>query len=165
MARPLSSVTPLPLNPKSLGGRKAPFQRSREHRVVDSQEARFRRACPVFLVADIASTMHWYRTVLGFEADPFPESPPHAFCILTRDDIEIMLQQLAGYEKPEVYDRRDGGVWNVYLRMRGVRGLFESVSGRSDVKILETICEQDYGETEFVVQDPNGYVLVFAERE
>ena len=133
--------------------------------MVDSNEHRFRRACPVFLVADIASTMQWYRTVLGFEADPFPESPPHAFCILTRDDIEIMLQQLIGYEKPDVYHRREGGVWNVYLRMRGVRGLFEDVSRRSDVKILETICEQDYGKTEFVVQDPNGYILVFAERE
>jgi predicted enzyme related to lactoylglutathione lyase len=133
--------------------------------MVDSKEARFRRACPVFLVADITSTMQWYRTVLGFEADPFPESPPHAFCVLTRDDIEIVLQQLGGYVKPEVYDRREGGVWNVYLRMRGVRSLFEAVASRSDVKMLENICEQDYGETEFVIQDPNGYVLVFAERE
>ena len=56
-------------------------------------------------------------------------------------------------------------MWNVYLRVRGVRALFEGVSSRSDVKILETLCEQEYGETEFVVQDPNGYVLVFAERE
>jgi uncharacterized glyoxalase superfamily protein PhnB len=133
--------------------------------MVHSKEARLQSACPVFLVADIASTMQWYRTALGFAADPFPESPPHVFCILARDDVEIMLQQLVGYEKPEVFHRREGGVWNVYLRMHGVRGLFDAVSKRSDVKILETIREQPYGETEFVVQDPNGYVLVFAERE
>jgi uncharacterized glyoxalase superfamily protein PhnB len=132
--------------------------------MVHNKEARFQSACPVFLVDDIASTMQWYRTVLGFEADPFPESPPHAFCALSRDDIEIMLQQLVGYEKPDVYPRREGGVWNVYLRMHGVRDLFDGLSKRSDVKILETICKQPYGETEFVVQDPNGYVLVFAER-
>jgi len=42
--------------------------------------------------------MRWYQTNLRFKADPFPESSPHAFCILSKDDVEIMLQQLAGYK-------------------------------------------------------------------
>lgn len=107
--------------------------------------------------------MRWYQATLGFEADPFPPLPPHAFCILRKDDVEIMLQQLAGYEKPRLYEKREGGVWNVYLRMDGVRELFATVSKLSAVTIVEPLHRQPYGQTEFVVEDPNGYTLVFAE--
>ncbi len=130
----------------------------------DSFKAKLRSAAPVFLVRDIASTMRWYQTNLGFKADAFPESPPHAFCILSKDDVVIMLQQLAGYEKPDVYEKREGGVWNVYLRTEGVRGLYQALSKAGDVTVLEPLHRQPYGETEFVVKDPNGYTLVFAEQ-
>lgn len=127
--------------------------------------SRFQSASPVFLVSDIASTMRWYEAVLGFAADPFPESPPHVFCILRKDGVEIMLQHLDGYRKPTLYERRPGGVWNVYLRIQGVRGWHEALSGRDDVKILEPLCRRPYGQTELVIEDPNGYVLVLAEPE
>jgi catechol 2,3-dioxygenase-like lactoylglutathione lyase family enzyme len=61
---------------------------------------RLRRAAPVFLVADVAATLRWYRENLGFDGLPFPEQPAHFFGIMTRDDVEIMLQQLDGCEKP-----------------------------------------------------------------
>jgi uncharacterized glyoxalase superfamily protein PhnB len=122
-----------------------------------------RHTTPVFLVADIASTMGWYSNVLGFDARPFPESAPHSFCILTRDDITIFLQQLAGYSKPDLYAKRDGGVWSVYVQTQDVRQLFRELSQRDDVTMLERLCHQEYGQTEFVIRDPNGYAIVFAE--
>lgn len=125
---------------------------------------RLQSAAPVFLVGDIASTMRWYQDKLGFKAHSHPPSPPYGFCTLTRDDVEIMLQQRESYRKPDLYDTRDGGVWDVYLRMKGVRDLFDAVSKLGDGTILEPLCAQPYGETEFVIKDPNGYVLVFAER-
>ena len=67
----------------------------------EASRGKLRSTTPVFLVGDIASTMLWYRENLGFEADAFPKSPPHAFAILSRDGVQIMLQQLAGYEKPD----------------------------------------------------------------
>ena len=45
------------------------------------------------------------------------------FGILVRDQIEIMLQRVVGYQKPDLYKSRDGGVWDAYIRMRGVRVL------------------------------------------
>jgi hypothetical protein len=127
--------------------------------------SRFHSASPVFLVSDIASTMRWYEAVLGFDADPFPESPPYVFCILRKDDVEIMLQHLDGYRKQATYEKRAGGVWNVYLRIDGIRGWNEALSGRDDVKILEPLCRRPYGQTELVIEDLNGYVLVLAELE
>ena len=61
--------------------------------------SRFQSASAVFLVGDVASTMAWYEAVLGFDADPFPESPPHVFCILRKDGVEIMLQHLDACER------------------------------------------------------------------
>jgi hypothetical protein len=62
-------------------------------------------ATPVFLVSDIAATLHWYRTILGFAAEAVPVSPPHNFAILRKDDVVIFLQQLSGYERADVYHR------------------------------------------------------------
>ena len=119
---------------------------------------------PVFLVDDIAATILWYKRSLGFEGEAVPASPPHTFAILSRDDVVIFLQQLAGYQRPDLYHQREGGVWNAYVRIRGVHALFETLRGLADVAIVQPLCRQPYGETEFEIRDPNGYVLVFAER-
>jgi len=122
-----------------------------------------RTTTPVFLVADVAATMQWYRTHLGFDGRGVPERPPHNFGIMMRDDVEIMLQRLDGYRKPDLYNEREGGVWSVYLRVEGVRELFEAVSKMPEVKMTEPLHVQPYGQIEFVISDPNGYVLVFSE--
>ena len=118
---------------------------------------------PVFAVHDVASTIAWYRDVLGFVAHPFPKDPPHAFAVLGHGRVEIMVQWLHGYAKPELFSRRDGGVWDAYIRMTGVEALYERLQSRGDVRILDPLCKQFYGDTEFVVADLNGYVLVFSE--
>jgi hypothetical protein len=131
----------------------------------ESAETKFDGATPVFLVSDIASTMRWYATHLGFSVRGVPESPPHDFGFLTKDNVTIFLQQLDGYRKPELYDKREGGVWNVYVKVQGVRELYAVLSKVTDVTLLEPLCHQPYGQTEFVIRDPNGYALVLAERD
>lgn len=123
--------------------------------------AEFRSVAPCFPVADIGATIRWYEEQLGFTGDPFPESEPYVFAIVSRDDIEIMLQRVRGYEKPDLYNSRRGGVWDAYFRVEGVRDLFESV--RDEATIVRQLRKQPYGNWEFEVRDPNGYVLVFSE--
>jgi catechol 2,3-dioxygenase-like lactoylglutathione lyase family enzyme len=125
---------------------------------------RLRTTTPVFLVGDIASTLRWYRENLQFEGRGVPESPPHAFGIMRRDGVEIFLQQRAGYEPPDLYETRERGVWHVYVHMDGVREWFDTLSKRPDVTIRHGLTRQPYGQIEFEVKDPNGYVLVFAEQ-
>ena len=119
------------------------------------------RAVPVFTVADISLTIDWYQKFLGFWSDPFPSNPPYVFAVMFRDDVEIMLQRLESYEKPDDYKRRPGGIWDAYIRMQGVKALYEAV--RNDVTIVQPLRQQPYGNWEFEVRDPNGYVLVFSE--
>lgn len=123
----------------------------------------FRHSNPVFLVADIAATIIWYRDKLGFTSGTFPEKPPHAFAVMSKDSVEIMLQQLDDYVKPDLYQRRNGGVWDAYLRVDGVHECFERISIMPDVAIVEPLKEQWYGDTEFVIRDLNGYILVISQ--
>ena len=122
----------------------------------------FNSASPCFPVADVGATIQWYETELGFEGDPFPPGGPFVFGILRRDEVEILLQRVENYEKPDLYDLRNGGgVWDVYLRIKGIADLYAAVKDKLQIK--KALHKQPYGLWEFEVKDPNGYILVFSE--
>ena len=124
------------------------------------KETKVRSAVPTFLVRDVAATARWYESELGFTlAGHFPAEPPYAWASLMRDSAELMLLNLADYEKPDLTARRPAGLWDAYFRMTGVEALFESVKDKPFVKA--PLKKQRYGDLEFEVRDPNGYVLVF----
>ena len=119
------------------------------------------RAAPTFPVADVDATIRWYETNLGFTSYPFPENPPYVFASVSRDQVEIMFQRIDGYQKTDLYHLRRGGVWDAYIRMEGVREFYEAV--KDQVEIRMPLRQQAYGDWEFEVKDPNGYILVFSE--
>ena len=47
------------------------------------------------------------------------------------------------------------------VRMQGVHAFYETVRGRAVVRT--PLRKQPYGDWEFEVRDPNGYILVFSE--
>jgi len=117
-------------------------------------------AVPTFLVSDVAATARWYAEHLDFRtAGFFPEQEPWVYASLRRDDAEIMLLSLPGYVKPDLSARRPAGLWDAYLRTHGVHDLYEAVRGAAFVQT--PLKQQPYGDWEFEVRDPNGYVLVF----
>ena len=117
---------------------------------------------PVFAVADVGATIRWYEQELGFVGDAFPSHEPYVFGILRRDGIEIMLQRVANYQKPDLYDLRNGGgVWDAYLRIDGLQELYDRVKDRLELK--KPLRRQPYGLSEFEIKDLNGYILVFSE--
>jgi catechol 2,3-dioxygenase-like lactoylglutathione lyase family enzyme len=123
----------------------------------------YKSISPVFAVADIGETLEWYQSKLGFRSDRFPPNPPHAFAILFSDHIEIMLQRVENYQRPDIYAARPGGVWDAYIRMSEVKALYERI--KDEVTIVQPLRQQPYRAWEFEVRDPNGYLLVFSEIE
>jgi catechol 2,3-dioxygenase-like lactoylglutathione lyase family enzyme len=116
-------------------------------------------SAPTFLVPDVETTARWYELHLGFHASFFPKDPPFVYASVHRDGVEIMLLRQEGYHKPEV--TRVGGVWDVYFRTEGLLEYYEEVRARIPLK--SGLTKRPYGDTEFEVMDPNGYVLVFGE--
>jgi hypothetical protein len=120
--------------------------------------ARLRKSAVVFLVGDLEGTARWYRQ-LGLEARLFPPG----FGILRRDDVEIFLQQVDGYRRPADPAARERGAWDVYIETDDVAALNEEWTERADVHVTRRPTSQHYGQIEFDVLDPNGYLLVFAQ--
>lgn len=129
-------------------------------RVAKQPAIRVRSAVPTFLAEDVAGTARWYVEHLGFQlAGHAPSVEPYVYASLQRDGAEIMLLSLAGYRKPDLSDLRPSGLWDAYFRMQGVGALYESVRDAPFVKM--PLKKQSYGDWEFEVRDPNGYVLTF----
>ena len=93
---------------------------------------------------------HWFRSAVQLACRPKSVWQP------------LMLQRVAGYEKSDLYKSRPGGVWDAYFHVEGVKQLLEAV--RDEATIIQPLRRQPYGNWEFEVRDPNGYVLVFSER-
>lgn len=113
---------------------------------------------PVLQVEDVARSIDWYASVLGFEADPFPGEPPYSFAILRRDCAEIMLQ----CNESAVGDNQHAG-WSVYLRMAGGQLLEFAETVRKHTELVREPERMFYGQVEFEVVDPDGYVICVAE--
>ena len=123
-------------------------------------EIKIGSAVPTFLVSDIAATAKWYEEELGFTlAGHVPADQPYVYASLMRDNAELMLLNLPGYQKPDLSARRPSGLWDAYFRTHGVEALYETVRGKSFVQMPLT--HQSYGDLEFEVRDPNGYIIVF----
>ncbi len=135
---------------------------SRSQPVPHSATGHLDSASPTFVVPDVEAASTWYASELGFRVTGrFPDTAPYSFAAVTRDGVEIMLLALAGYRKPDLTTARPEGVWEAYIRMRGVRAFYETVRDRPFIH--RPLSKQFYGDWEFEVRDPNGYVLVFSE--
>jgi uncharacterized glyoxalase superfamily protein PhnB len=121
---------------------------------------RIRSAVPTFLAADVAATARWYARHLGLQtAGHVPDHEPYVYASLHRDGAEIMLLGLAGYQKPDLTGLRPAGLWDACIRMEGVQTLYKTIADQPFIKML--LRKQPYGDWEFEVKDPNGYILVF----
>ena len=113
---------------------------------------------PVLRVADVGRSSAWYREVLGFSADPFPEAPPYLFAILRHGSTELMLRRgtAPASEGREPHD------WDVYLRLQGepLRDLFARLEGHGVV--TRRLQRMFYGLDEFEITDPDGHTLCLA---
>jgi uncharacterized glyoxalase superfamily protein PhnB len=119
-------------------------------------------AVPTFLVADVAGTARWYAEALGFRiAGTVPAREPYVYASLQRDVVELMLLSLPGYQKPDLTTLRPEGLWDAYIRVRGVESLYATVRDQPFIRM--PLKKQPYGDWQFEIRDPNGYILVFSE--
>ena len=117
---------------------------------------------PNIFVRDMNETIQFYQH-LGFEvAMTVPEEGDLVWAMMTCGKLNFMFQSFdsLGSELPEI-SREDGGSLLLYIQIKEIRQFHDRIKDKVNViKGLETTF---YGETEFSIQDNNGYILTFAE--
>ena len=114
------------------------------------------RAIPLLRVASVDRSAVWYRDILGFDVDAFPDDPPHVFAILKRGPAELMLRRSEFGRLPAWED------WDVRIPLVG--GLRELYARLLPLGVVARRLERmPYCDAEFDVRDPDGYIICFSQ--
>ena len=110
------------------------------------------------MVRDVDASLKFYVDVLGLKRQiTVPDQPPFVFVAIGGDAIEIFLNR----DEPDG-KAKPGGI-SLYVELDGLGQLLSRVQ-QHNVKIEIPLNETFYGMREFAVLDPDGYLVIFAER-
>ena len=126
----------------------------------------FKKLTPNLLVANVERSLAFYVDVLGFSRGmTVPEASPFVFASATSGAVEIFFNDAAAAikEYPAFAGRPIGATATLFIEMEGVDALHDRLKSR--VKIVMPIVTQFYGMREFAIEDTDGYVITFAERQ
>lgn len=132
---------------------------------------KFSDVTPNLIVSDIDRSLRFYREVLGFSVvTTVPDAAPFVFVWLQRDGISVFLNAREGVNEdlPDLAARPLGGTNTLFMVLEadsiesGVDALFAEVSAK--VTVVMPLKTQFYGMREFGIEDPDGYVILFAQR-
>ena len=125
----------------------------------------FTKLTPNLLVASVERSLAFYVGTLGFERGmTVPDESPFAFASVTGGPVEIFLNDAAGAVKeyPGFAGRTIGCTGTLFIEVNGVDALYDRL--KPAVKIVMAIETKFYGMREFAIEDPDGYLITFAER-
>lgn len=118
---------------------------------------------PNVVVRDVQKSLEFYINVLGFKLDlHVPEQPPYVFASVVAGNAVIFLNDQKSI--PEL-THAPGGIGfalNLYIKVSGIEDWHKKVE-QSGAKIVMPLTTQFYGMKEFAFEDPDGWVLMFAE--
>ncbi|MGA3402600.1 MAG: glyoxalase superfamily protein [Acetobacteraceae bacterium] len=126
-----------------------------------SAERQMLAIAPFFFVADVIRAANYYRDILGFAIDRLWGEPP-CFCMPHRDGLTIMLSAVADQARIRPNGGENGESWDAYVWVRDADALFAAFSAKGAVVVYPPIDRAYYGNREFAVRDPDGYVIAFA---
>ena len=106
----------------------------------------------VFVVSDIATSLAYYRDLLGFQVT-FEYGQPLSYACLCRDEVALHL--LASSRT-----KRLPGHGAICVFVRDVDQIYAEVSGRG-ARLLNQPEDRDYGMRDFDVVDADGNQLTF----
>ena len=115
-------------------------------------------AAPQFLVDRLDDALAFYEQRLGFERDFVYED---FYAGVSRDGAVIHLK-CAPKLQAERAHRRSNEHLDAYLAVSGVRELHDEFVRRGAL-IVRPLEQRPWGQRDFYVEDPDGYILCFSE--
>jgi uncharacterized glyoxalase superfamily protein PhnB len=119
---------------------------------------KYRNCVPVLATADVAATMSYFSSVLGF-AELFSFGSPLVYAGMQRDGAQIYISQ--DEELADLIAER-GLHPEIFLWVEDVDAWFARHQD-SGAKIVEEISDREWDARQYVIEDPNGYFIKVAQ--
>jgi catechol 2,3-dioxygenase-like lactoylglutathione lyase family enzyme len=120
---------------------------------------------PNLVVGNVERSVAFYRDVLAFTVGmTVPEAAPFVFASVVAGPVEIFFNAIdaAAAEYPAFKDRPIGGTLTLFIEVADIGRVHAELAPR--VKMVMPLEKKWYGVTEFAFEDPDGYIITFAER-
>lgn len=115
-------------------------------------------AAPQFLVDRLDDALAFYEQRLGFECAFVYEG---FYASVSRDGAVIHLKCAPKLQAERAYRRSEEHL-DAYLAVSGVRELHDEFVRRG-APIVKPLEQRPWGQLDFYVEDPDGYILCFSE--
>ena len=125
---------------------------------------------PELYCTDIAKSLDFYCKILGFSI--VYDRPEAKFAFIQREDVQLMLEELTEKDRKWLsgaLEKPFGRGANFQMSVTGIRA-FSEVLRTHHIPFFQDIEEKWYrrandtvGNCQFVIQDPDGYLLRFSE--
>ena len=128
---------------------------------------RFNPLIPELSVEDIERTIEFYVGVLHFKVEY--ERPEDRFAFLSYEEIQIMFEQENGHWDVGVLEHPYGRGMNLEMTASDVEDLYNRILEHGIRPFRELNVshyrqgEEDIEQREFLIQDPDGYLLRFTD--
>jgi len=120
---------------------------------------------PNLLVSNVGRSLAFYEDVLGFSRGmTVPEQSPYVFASVSSGPVEIFFNDRSTVtkESPQMSGLAFGGGNTMFIEVTGIDAFHDAI--KAHVKVTMPLVTQWYGLREFAIEDPDGYVITFAER-
>jgi lactoylglutathione lyase len=124
-----------------------------------------KKLTPNLIVSSVEGSLAFYENVLGFTRGmTVPEESPFVFAAVTSGPVEIFFndRSTVAKESPQFAGKALGGGNTMFIEVDGVDALHDRVKPKATIVLA--LVTQWYGMREFAIEDPDGYVITFAER-
>jgi lactoylglutathione lyase len=123
-----------------------------------------RKLTPNLIVSNVESSLAFYEGVLGFTRGmTVPDNSPYVFASVTGGPVEIFFNDEAAVarESQQLAGKGRGGGNTMFIEIEDIDSYHEQIRNR--VRIVLPLVTQWYGMREFAIEDPDGYVITFAQ--
>ena len=124
-----------------------------------------KKLTPNLIVSSVEQSLAFYCDILGFTRTmTVPDVSPFVFAGVQSGPVEVFLNSPgpAIEEYPVFAGKPLGGTLTLFIEVAGVEHIYDEL--KSKVKVTMPLEKKWYGLTEFAFEDPDGYVITFAER-
>jgi len=134
---------------------------------IQCTHVRFNKLIPEMSVTDVEESLRFYTRILGFEVEY--SRPEDGFAFLSLQGRQLMVEEINHNWDPGELERPFGRGVNLQIEVDSVEELLQSLEEHGYPlfrPLMESWYRGDgvvYGQKEFLVQDPDGYLLRFAQ--